>query len=1057
LLSGERKINLTIEDPLIEINEDLSLLSDSGVSTNTKFTINKVNLRNGELHYVSEKLSVTLLDFDVFSYSKGENISFRIISPHMKIIFPLNKKEVKLEGDLESEFINKKKVFKISKFRWGTKDLIITGNGNIYKGGNLALHIFTDGSYENVLYPILKGLTAKGDVKGKTTIVKDTAGRVLINGNFSAPEISVNDEKFYQFRGNVKWNNRAKKIKLRSTTFADGLLTALNVDTKKFQTKIEISNVSASKLGKMIDIYENVPMGGIIKKCDLDITSGHMKGSFSIEKEVAHEDEFNVDGNFDIEYHLKEKWIKFKSTDTISEFGIVNYLNGFVDTRRKIMKIDLNSTISELSGADKYLKTYVDMDLAQWGLKKGSGNLSMNFSKNGKRTEIKSRLSVKDLISNDAPLDSISAEVRTLNNRTDIDLLIKDKDLNGKAFITYESGTMDIDFKDIVGESSKIFKILEKDLNLKGILRGNFKYHSEKGMKDPLITGNYLAHSLNFYDFIFKDVIGELEVLDHILLRNLKFNYHNGEGQADILVNYETDYFKIDGKISSIDINEINKGFEGKGNLQFSGEGEFNKDPLNIKYDSPAIKFYADRPFSVMGEGEVMTDFSEFVISAPGILRNNSIDSPFIFVFRLENDKYLGSFDIDLKDINVVMPWENNKGTMNLSSEIISDENDNIHFRGVADLGGEYISFPGFPHTLDNFKGSLFFRDLDFIMRSFSGKMGGGDVTGNGKLKVENNELQDLLVTFNGKNMFLFPMERANFRMNANLNIQKKKEKYVLGGAINFLSLLWEKEFDEDMSFYAGTGSKGTKQSSFLDNLEYDLTMRGKNDLNVSNSFLRGKGEVDLHLTGNIDFPILSGSISGREGAVLISGREFNLVKARLVFNNKVRINPLIRIEAETFIKSYRIKFLISGLSSGMRPEFISSPPLPQQDIIALISLGELFRRSSSTNISSEVGTTGLVTTALTDQIQRRVKKLFGIDMLKLDPDPTRSSLEGISRLTIGKSISKDFLIVYSTDISRATRDVYFFQYQITPTISLIGKRNEEGRLSMDIRFRKRY
>ncbi|MCK4890464.1 MAG: translocation/assembly module TamB domain-containing protein, partial [Candidatus Aminicenantes bacterium] len=142
---------------------------------------------------------------------------------------------------------------------------------------------------------------------------------------------------------------------------------------------------------------------------------------------------------------------------------------------------------------------------------------------------------------------------------------------------------------------------------------------------------------------------------------------------------------------------------------------------------------------------------------------------------------------------------------------------------------------------------------------------------------------------------------------------------------------------------------------------------------------------------------------------------------------------------------------------SGVRPEFISSPPLPQQDIIALISLGELFQRSSSINISSEVGTTGLVTTALTDQIQKRVKKLFGIDMLKLDPDPTRSSLEGISRLTIGKSISKDFLIVYSTDISRATRDVYFFQYQITPTISVIGKRNEEGRLSMDIRFRKRY
>jgi len=1006
---------------------------------------------------VSEKLSVTLLDFDVYSYSKGENISFRIISPHMKIIFPLSGGEVKLEGDLESEFINKKKVFKISKFRWGTEDFIVTGNGNIYKSGNLALHVFTDGNFENLLYPILKDLTAKGEVKGSAAIVKDTGGRILINGNFSAPEIRIKDEKFYQFRGNVKWNNRTEKIKLISTVFSDGLLSKLNVESKKYLTKIDISNASAAKLGKAIDLYENVPVGGIVKNCNLELNRGLMTGTLTVEKDVISEDEFNVDGTFDIEYQMKEKWVKFRATDTISEFGLVKYLNGFVDTKRKIMKIDLNSTIRELSGADKYLKKYVDLDLSQWGLKKGFGNLRMNFSKKGEFIEIKSSISVRDLISNGALLDSMSAKVRTLNQRTNIDLLLDDRELNGKAFIEYEAGNLDIDFKNIVGESSKMFMILEQDLDIKGVLTGNYKYHSEKGMKDPLITGNYIARSINFYDFIFKNVNGELEVLDHIFLKNLKFNYHNGKGQSDILINYETDYFKIDGEINSIDINEINNGFKGKGNLQFSGEGIFNKDPLRIKYDSPAIIFYEGRPFSVKGEGNIMTDFSEFVISAPGILRNNTMDSPFTFIFKLEDDKYLGSFDIELKDINVVMPWENNKGIMNLSSEIISDENDNIHFQGVADLKGEFISFPGFPHTLDKFKGSLFFRDLDFTMRSFSGKMGGGDVTGNGKLKVENNELQDLLVTFNGRNMFLFPMERANFRMNANLNLQKKKDKYVLGGAINFLSLLWEREIDEGMSFYAGTGGSDTKQSTFIDNLEYDLSMRGKGDINVRNSFISGKGEVDLHLTGNSDFPVLSGSISSREGAVHISGRDFNLVKARLVFNNKVGINPLIRIEAETFIKSYRIKFLISGLSSGVRPEFISSPPLPQQDIIALISLGELFQRSSSTNISSEVGTTGLVTTALTDQIQKRVKKLFGIDMLKLDPDPTRSSLEGISRLTIGKSISKDFLIVYSTDISRATRDVYFFQYQITPTISLIGKRNEEGRLSLDIRFRKRY
>ncbi len=514
-------------------------------------------------------------------------------------------------------------------------------------------------------------------------------------------------------------------------------------------------------------------------------------------------------------------------------------------------------------------------------------------------------------------------------------------------------------------------------LALKVQINGNFFYLLTEGMKEPLIRGKYTGKSLNFYDFVFSDVSGELEVTDRISLKEVGFGFRGGTGRADISINYNTEYFNIDGAIRSIDINRINKGFRGKGDFEFEGKGSFNKDPLKLKYNFPEVIFYSGRSFAVKGEGVVITDFSDYMITAPGKITNNGIDSPFKFSFGFQNNRYQGSLVIDFKDINNVMPWENNKGVMNLRSEINSDINGYIHLQGVADFNGDFISFPGFPHSLDNFKGSLFFKDLDFTMRSFSGTMGGGPVTGNGKLKVEDNELRDLQVSFNGRNMFIFPMERANARMNASLNLQKKKSKYILGGMINFDSMLWEREIDEGISFYAGDSEKSTTSSKFLDNLEFDISMKGKDNIKINNSFVRGNGEIDLKLTGNKDFPVLAGSVTSSEGAVLISGREFNLVKAKMIFNNNVRINPIVRLEAETFIKNYRIKFLISGLSSSIRPEFISSPPLPQQDIIALISLGELFQRSSSTNISSEVGTTGLVTTALTDQIQKRVKKLL--------------------------------------------------------------------------------
>ncbi len=1057
LLSGERKINLTIENPLIEINEELPSSADTGIKTNSKFSINRVSIKNGELRYISEKLSVTLLDFNVLSYSKGENISFRVSSPHLKVFFLLNKKEVKLEGELESEFTNKSKVFKISKFRWGTENLVITGNGNMYKNGNIALHVFSDGEMDKILYPVLADMTIKGNIKGNATIVKDTSGRVVVNGNFSSPEIKIKEESYFNFNGTAKWNNRTNKIRLNANTVSDGLLNTINIESIKNNTKIDLANLSTSKISKTIKIYNDIPMGGVIRNGVLELDGKLLKGRISIEKNVKKDTEFNVKGDFDFEYHTKDKWVKFNTSDSYSEFGHVRNMNGYINTKKKILNVEMDSDISELSGAHKYLMYYVDLDLSQWGLKKGQGRVRLNINKHWKKLEINSNLNVNNMLSNEAKVQKFIAEIKVFNKTVDVNFRFDDKELKGKAHLRRVPGNLKIDFTDVVGETSKIFKILELNVGLKGEIIGNFSYLLSDGMTDPLIVGKYTGRSLNFYDFILSNVSGELRVTDKIILKDLGFGFRGGVGRADITINYDTEYYKIGGAVRSIDLNLINRGFSGKGDIEFNGEGAFNKDHIRLKYNFPEAVFYSERPFAINGEGSILTDFSDYNITAPGILIYKGIESPFNFTFGFNNNRYQGELNIDFKNINTVLPWENNKGVMNFRSEINSDPEGYIHMQGVADFSGEFISFPGFPHTLDNFKGSLFFRDLDFTMRSFSGTMGGGPVTGNGKLKVEDNELKDLHVTFNGKNMFIFPMERANARMNANLSLQKRKSKYILGGAVNFNSMLWEREIDEGISFYAGDNEQGNSSSKFLDNLEFDISMKGKENIEINNSFVRGKGAIDLKLTGNKDFPVLSGSVSGSEGAVLISGREFNLVKAKLIFNNNVRINPLVRLEAETFIKSYRIKFIISGLSSSIRPEFVSSPPLAQQDIIALISLGELFQRSSSTNISSEVGTTGLVTSALTDQIQKRVKKLFGIDMLKIDPDPTRSSLEGVSRLTVGKSISKDFLIVYSTDISRSTHDVYFFQYQITPTISLIGKRNEEGRLSLDIRFRKRY
>ncbi|MEN8154111.1 MAG: translocation/assembly module TamB domain-containing protein [Acidobacteriota bacterium] len=1016
-----------------------------------------MNIKDGELLLTGKKISLNLLNFDLSSYSKGENIAFKLKSPHLKVLFPVSRSEVKLEGDLESEFIQKKDMIKINNFLWRTEDIDINGNGNIYKKGNIALRAFYKGTPEKILYPVLKTLSISGILEGNANFVKDKDNRILIRGKFKSPgSIKVGNESYQNMTGDISWNNRTQKIRINSDFVWNNIRSNLKVESKKYFTKVNFSNLQTSKALKTIDLYNDVPMGGIIENGDIEIDRKVLTGKMTLKKRDSEDHEFNSEGIIDIKYHTKEKWVEFFTGDAVTEFGRITLLKGKFEPKKKKFKIDMRAEAVELSGINKYLRKYVDFDLLDWNPRQGNGPMELKVRKSGKAITVTSSFDINNLTLNNAHMDRMYGKVDSINGLSKVNFFFRDRFLKGDSYLKYEKGGLDIDFKNVSGKSEKVLKILEIGIELKGDMTGNFSYRKDNSLTSHLIRGSFFGKRINFYDFMFDNVHGNLEVEDFIRLKDLKFNYHKGKGDGNFLINYDNNYFEADGKIIEVDINSMSSEFSGKGDVRFSGKGKFFEDPIKFKYNLYNLNYYRDREFFADGRGEILTDFSDYKIKTAGNIKNDKFISPFTLNFGYGKNRYYGSFRVDIEDINLLMPWENNNGKVVLLGEIGSDKDGNIGLQGVADLSGSYLSFPGFPHTLDNFRGSLFFKGMNFTLRSFSGSIGGGEVSGNGMLKIVNSKVEDFFINLNGKNMLLFPMERAKFELNANLNLKKRRDKFVLGGNINFLSLLWEREVDEGISFYTNPKSS-SGNSKLLDNLEFDLKMKGKEKINVSNSFFRGSGEVDLTLTGNKDFPILSGSIDSRDGKILISEREFNLVKAKLVFNNKIIIDPLVRLEAETFIKNYRIKFLVSGLSSKIRPEFTSSPPMPTQDIIALISLGELFKRSSSTTISSEVGTTGLVTSALTDQIQRRVKKLFGIDMIKIDPDPTRSSLEGASRLTIGKSLTKDFLIVYSTDISRATRDVYFFQYQITPTITLIGKRNEEGRLSLDIRFRKRY
>ena len=151
------------------------------------------------------------------------------------------------------------------------------------------------------------------------------------------------------------------------------------------------------------------------------------------------------------------------------------------------------------------------------------------------------------------------------------------------------------------------------------------------------------------------------------------------------------------------------------------------------------------------------------------------------------------------------------------------------------------------------------------------------------------------------------------------------------------------------------------------------------------------------------------------------------------------------------------MNFSLNGFVNQLQPEFSSSPPLPHEDVLALLAMGESYKRTYSFDTTMELSTVSLFSLQLSEQATKGAEKLFIVDRFRITPFVLGSSAEMTARLTIGKRIARDFSILYSTNLTTQREEIARLEWDITRDIAIIGTRDEEGRFSLDVKIHKRF
>lgn len=431
--------------------------------------------------------------------------------------------------------------------------------------------------------------------------------------------------------------------------------------------------------------------------------------------------------------------------------------------------------------------------------------------------------------------------------------------------------------------------------------------------------------------------------------------------------------------------------------------------------------------------------------------------------------------NLNLRVLNGVSPDFFSSGTAQVAVTIRgSFEQPRVNGQASLDNASLSLLLGNERWTVANVRGGVRFTTNQAQIDSLTGTLGGGRVEATGGALLDGFTVSAFRVNVHGDNVTVpFP---PDFRstLDADVEIRGSQREQLIGGLVT----LRRTEYTEDIELADLINQR--RGESIEEGAEIELTrtalfaslrVEGRNALVVRNNLADLVGSVSLQLDGPVNDPTISGRITATSGTLNFRNDRYDITRALLDLPPARNADPVVNIQAESQIRGYRVIVGLTGPLSQPQASVRSEPALPQADVVSLITTGQLASGDTSASIlsQSEVGAaTSLLTDALINApAQRATSKLFGLTRFEINPviGGTAGSTPA-ARLTLGRRISKEVTVTYSTNVASDPNQILALEYRVSDRLSFVAQYEQAStrRLSartnnfnFEIRFRKRF
>ncbi len=240
-------------------------------------------------------------------------------------------------------------------------------------------------------------------------------------------------------------------------------------------------------------------------------------------------------------------------------------------------------------------------------------------------------------------------------------------------------------------------------------------------------------------------------------------------------------------------------------------------------------------------------------------------------------------------------------------------------------------------------------------VRTLKATVAGGSVQAGGKLALADGKPGDINLSLRASHLPLVRNDMMIVRASANLDLTGPFEKARLAGTVGVVDSLFYRDIE---LLPIGTTSRGGLAAAELPKIDaaqknptasvpkpfadwgLDVTVRTDDPFLIRGNLGTGEARINIKVGGTVGNPAPDGTVRIRDGVAVLPFSTLKVADGYVRFTPETGFDPILEIRGQAEPRPYRVNVYVHGRLSDPQLVLTSNPPLPENEIMALLATG---------------------------------------------------------------------------------------------------------------------